>query len=297
MTRFLSIGGKEVFIKAEFWWQKQHNKRDWRKLGDLKEDGGMGFRVMSKFNIALLAKQGWRLICYPDSLLARSLGNLPSFTWRIKDLLEKGMRWRVGSGEHISIWNGAWVHENKWREELIRNTFHQEEAEKILCIPIPSEKEADSMVWSAEASGTYTVRSGYKLLLQNDQDINLQTSQSQYKPLYKKNWLMDLPTKIKILVWKSLNNFLPTQTNLFRRKLVSSTTCPRCSQNEETMEHVFRDCPLVHDIWARLGIGWTLDQNQFQFKDWIKGIFENQSNHKVRTVMCALWAVWTARNK
>lgn len=127
-ARFLSIGGREVFIKSvlqviptysmtcfllpksffdelesimgQFWWQKTHEKCDihWcecKKLGELKEDGGMGFRSLLKFNLAMLEKQGWHLICYPDSLLAESLkakfylnsnflnanlGNLPSYT-------------------------------------------------------------------------------------------------------------------------------------------------------------------------------------------------------------------------
>lgn len=67
----------------------------WENLCLLKEDGGFGFRNFAKFNIALLAKQGWRLVNYPNSLLARvlkakyypnsdfykaRLGNLPSLT-------------------------------------------------------------------------------------------------------------------------------------------------------------------------------------------------------------------------
>ncbi|KAA3477083.1 reverse transcriptase [Gossypium australe] len=54
-------------ILGRFWWQKQHNKWgihwcEWRKLSELKEDGGMGFRCLSKFNIAFLAKSARGLL-------------------------------------------------------------------------------------------------------------------------------------------------------------------------------------------------------------------------------------------
>lgn len=36
-----------------------------------KSRGGVGFKDMSSFNQALIAKQGWRLIQYPVSLMAK----------------------------------------------------------------------------------------------------------------------------------------------------------------------------------------------------------------------------------
>lgn len=63
----------------------------------LKEEGGMRFKDMGQFNIALLAKQKWRFITKPNSLISRvfkakyfpisnfmhaNLGNNPSYVWK-----------------------------------------------------------------------------------------------------------------------------------------------------------------------------------------------------------------------
>lgn len=93
----------------------------------LKEDGGLGFRDLRKFNLSLLVKQGWRFISNLNSLLARvmkakyfprsnflntPLGNNPSYVWKsiwaTKGVLSAYCAWRVGTGDNIDINNDAW---------------------------------------------------------------------------------------------------------------------------------------------------------------------------------------------
>lgn len=62
-------------VCSNFWWgikdgRKKMHWKNWRSLCKLKSLGGMGFRHMESFNKTLLAKQLWRIISNPNSLVA-----------------------------------------------------------------------------------------------------------------------------------------------------------------------------------------------------------------------------------
>jgi len=96
-------------------------KRVWRY-------GPMGFRDLRLVNQALLARQAWRLLAYPDGLCARVLkakyfpeGELldsvpageASQTWRAVEygleLLKLGVIKRIGDGRSTQIWRDNWL--------------------------------------------------------------------------------------------------------------------------------------------------------------------------------------------
>ncbi|KAK4381987.1 hypothetical protein Sango_2916000 [Sesamum angolense] len=127
--KILSQAGKEVLIKSviqsiptyamgcfklpvtllreiqslisNFWWHNRGQNKihwiSWQRLCDSKLQGGIGFRQLHMFNLAMLAKQLWRIHCFPDRLLSQvlkaryfphgnmfeaSLSRRPSYTWR-----------------------------------------------------------------------------------------------------------------------------------------------------------------------------------------------------------------------
>jgi hypothetical protein len=80
------------------------------------------------FNLALLARQAWRLLINPNSLCAQILKavyfpsgdilraqvrNNPSKTWRAIcdgiEVLKQGLIKRIGDGESTHIWNCNWI--------------------------------------------------------------------------------------------------------------------------------------------------------------------------------------------
>ena len=120
-------------LMARFWWGVKRDEKkihwlDWNKLCAPKSEGGMGFRILNLFNLSLLAKQGWRFLQYPDSLVtqifkARYFPNtsflnavaMPaiSFIWRSilagRDILSKGLRYQIGMGTKVSLWSDPWL--------------------------------------------------------------------------------------------------------------------------------------------------------------------------------------------
>jgi hypothetical protein len=93
-----------------------------------KVEGGMGFRDLRSFNLAMLGKQGWRLLTRPESLCARVLKGCyfhdgdfltctrkkhMSFTWRSilagREVLRRGLIRRIGDGETTGIWGHRWL--------------------------------------------------------------------------------------------------------------------------------------------------------------------------------------------
>uniref|UniRef100_A0A803PHD5 Reverse transcriptase zinc-binding domain-containing protein n=1 Tax=Cannabis sativa TaxID=3483 RepID=A0A803PHD5_CANSA len=159
--RFLSKAGKELLLKtvsqalpnhamsvfllplqtckslestmSKYWWQSSKQSRgvswmSWNKLCKHKHKGGLGFKDLRQYNLALLGKQAWRLLVHDSTLVSKvfkaryfpnssflsaSLGSNPSYIWRsifeAKDLIMVGARSSIASGIQTSILEDPWL--------------------------------------------------------------------------------------------------------------------------------------------------------------------------------------------
>ena len=120
-------------MMSNFWWGQKNSERkvawvSWEKLCTPKEDVGMGFKDLKAFNLALLAKQWWRMLQSPNSLVHKvfkakyvqngsfneaELGRRPSYMWRsmlaARKVVDKGSKWCIENGESVHKWKDRWI--------------------------------------------------------------------------------------------------------------------------------------------------------------------------------------------
>jgi len=65
-------------------------------------------------------------------------------------------------------------------------------------------------------------------------------------------WSLGVPNTVKIFMWHTCNDLLPTKCNLFRRKIVRDNICPCYCREMESGLHPLWNCPTVQDVWREL---------------------------------------------
>lgn len=137
-----------------------------------------------------------------------------------------------------------------WNSTLIREIFSEEEAGRIYGIPICPNKTSDILVWVGNKNGDFTVRSAYHMAKESSIVDQGSSSNSTHKAqLWKTTWQISRPRAVKMFLWKACSNILPTNENIFKRRITDDPRCPICNQETETVEHIFWSCPAARDVW------------------------------------------------
>ncbi|CAN1810998.1 Putative ribonuclease H protein At1g65750 [Linum perenne] len=374
--RKVSNGGREVLIKAvaqaiptycmsvyflpnlltaelermmnSFWWGTNGrggggiNWMAWERICVRKEAGGMGFRDLRNFNLAMLGKQGWKFLTQPDALVTRIFkaryfprgdflsapkGNGPSYVWqsirRSQTVVHRGSRWRVGNGSNIRVWDDQWLRQDgnlslitdrddtleglkvcdlfipgvlEWDCEMIEALFEPRDALAILNIPLGVGGESDTLIWHYEANGGYSVRSAYRVLMENifpRPEYMVQGAWSQI-------WSLNTPPRIKNFMWRLARSVIPTREALRRRHIAVPSACGICGNDIEDYNHLFFDCPFAEDCWDHASLfTWigAIKLNTPLFTDRLQRLLLNTATDSRDKACSVLWGLWRERNR
>jgi hypothetical protein len=255
-----------------------------------------------------------------------------SYTWRSiaqsRDIIRRGSRWRIGNGGNVKIWQDQWLkgtHSgrilsnplsqapdtrvcrlidpvfNCWRPHLIAELFSPHDASLILKTPLPPRPVRDSLLWNHTSTGQLTVKSVYSFLW-GEQEVlpNNPSSSSRcgIRQFWKWLWSISVPNKLKTFMWRACNNILPTLTNLWKKGIVSATTCYLCGEEAETVSHVLWSCPFAVSIWQSLPLFSALPLGaSMDFQDVVHCALQILPSPDIEIFVTAAWMIWRRRNE
>lgn len=106
--------------------------------------------------------------------------------------------------------------------------------------------QADSFTWNLNSSGSYSMKSLYKSLINND---------CQFR--HKVIWKLKVPLKIKFFAWYLCRGVVLTKDNLAKRNWGGSKKCVYYDQ-DETIQHLFFQCPMARLVWRTVFVTFNL---------------------------------------
>ncbi|XP_075504380.1 uncharacterized protein LOC142541806 [Primulina tabacum] len=179
------------------------------------------------------------------------LGHNPSYVWRSllwgRELLKKGMRWRISFGRNDLRICDLRTPFRVWDWNIVQKVLWLIDHEEVRPIPLGNLDGDDDMVWFYYSSGAYKVKSGYHLVRSSDVDGSHRDRGRQQK-CYKRLWSLNIPPDVKIFIWRACSEALPTCFLLAKRGISVGPSCSRCDKRHEDNIHACF-CNVAKDVW------------------------------------------------
>ncbi|KAL6143754.1 hypothetical protein ACLB2K_054449 [Fragaria x ananassa] len=269
--------------------------------------------------------RSWERLCVPKH--EAELGSRPSFSWRsilsAREVLTQGLRWRVGTGDQIDIWNHKWIPDSfprcpssppprdapklvaelidpitrTWDIQKLERCFSSADVDLILSIPLSRRPIADKLIWHFHKKGIFTTKSAYFVA----KDIVIGTILTPPTPvdpmckLWKAIWNAKVPGKVAIHTWRSCANILPTRANLLRKGYEGEMSCLMCNHILEDNMHLFLHCPYAQETWSTASIP-NNAANHVNLQDWLLTLVGTVTKDVFAKVLIIMWSIWKNRN-
>ncbi|CAN1831409.1 Putative ribonuclease H protein At1g65750 [Linum perenne] len=228
----------------------------------------------------------------------------------------KGVRSSIGDGLETNFWTDRWTDGGVRLIDLVSRDNLPEDTDAVVaelvnedglwdldlisqylppnvvdCVsgmspPRPDRRE-DGWSWGAEQSGMFSIRSAYKLILDNDE---LPITDS-----WKSIWKWSGPNRIRHFLWIAKHGRLLTNSERRRRHMANDSSCSLCNHPEENLIHILRECPFANDVWKSLDESFLLAPIWSDpIEDWLDFLLKDD-RRMLFGVAC--WLLWKVRNE
>lgn len=183
-----------------------------------------------------------------------------------------------------------------WNLTKVYQHFIKEDADLIISIPLPRRPKLDQVFWHYDKQGNYSIKSGYQIA----QKIKSHDSPSYSVDdlgCWKAIWTSNLPEKIKIFMWRAVQNLLPSAENLWSKKVIPDPTCQLCKKKMESISHALVDCKSTRKVWKMVSFADKVHNFAEQSTLYVlQGMTGKLDRAEFELLVAVFWSIWHARN-
>ena len=154
-------------------------------------------------------------------------------------------------------------------------------------IPLSLRRNDDQWCWVREDKGIYTVKSGYRALSSSP----LADSPTPTTVNWMKIWFLNIPSKVKNLLWRACPSLLPTADKQFQKLIIAENLCSTCMCNQEDTLHALFTCATTKNKRRSSPFGECQGQVAC-FSDWWQAWTQIQPEELQRMAVMIYWHIW-----
>ncbi|CAJ2642122.1 unnamed protein product [Trifolium pratense] len=255
----------------------------WKKVCTPLGEGGLGLRSLLRLNEAanlklcwdlLLSKEDWAIILKKRVLRNGNVINHHVFSsiWSsVKTEFSTVMNnssWKVGTGQNINLWLDSWcggtlaqtlnvnqnvlvwlpskvsdiIHDQKWNIPFHLELLFPTLKNIVQKVTLPVEPLEDQLCWNNDSSGVLTMKDAY----------DFKRLHFPVKAWAKTIWCKEVPPSKSLLVWRLMQDKIPTDDKLVERGYSLPSICSLCHICSESTFHLFFECNFAVNLWRWL---------------------------------------------
>lgn len=182
----------------------------------------------------------------------------------------------------------------QWDVPVIAQYFGQAFTNSVLASTKPpqNQQRQDRLIFTPAKNGCYSVRGMYHTLRGTSVQSSNQQSQI-WRLIWEKG---EVTPRLRIFLWKIIQDALPLGKSLFRRRIKVNPTCTVCGEAKEDASHMLFRCPFARACWFTCPLAIRSDLIPPDIKEAMLYLLSIMTKEQWSEAVRVCWAIWRSRN-